>query len=435
MALSNEDIETLLDLRSESQNLDYKRGFVWNDKDRKDERFEIVKDVLAMANTKDGGKIIFGVDDATFSFKGLSQEEFESFDQTDLANLLHEYSDPKVGCQLLKKEIRGKRTVVIDVREFSDVPVICKRDAHSQKNPSKQILKKGEIYIRTSRSASEAVPSSQEMRELLGRALTKKGDELLRNIEDLIKGRPTEVKESNKDIYSKEIEEAKEFLKKHLEASLDEYGFWELIAYPADYKPDRIIDIASIGKIVSKSQVVLRGWYFPHIDKKVSNFNKGKQSFTVWTRYIEGWRIYQSGLFIWRRAFWEDVEGYRNNEKPVLSFVTAIYSLTEFLLFLKRFYAEALKVEDIHFSLRLKKCLNRQLAALDLDSSFSLSDDYISREDVISIEEILRVVELRAAYKEIAARYAKHIFSIFNWEDVADQVIDGWQRKLLELKA
>lgn len=432
VTLSDKDIETLLDLRSESPNLDYKKGLVWNGKDKKDERLEIIKDIIAMANTKDGGKIIFGVADPTFDFEGLSKKQFESFDLTDLANLLHEYADPKTSCQIYKKKIHGKLTVIIDIPEFPDTPIICKKDAHSQNNPSKQILKKGGIYIRTARCSSEVIPSAQEMRELLGRALIRKGDELLRSIERLIKGRPGEITESDKEIYHKEVEEGKEFLEKKLGASLGDNGYWELVAHPVGYKPDRISDMAMIGKIISEAQVSLRGWYFPHIQKEnVSNFDEGKQSITIWTRYIEGWRIYRSGLFIWRDAFWEDVEGHKEDGKSVLSFVDVIYSLTEFTLFLKRLYADALNVDDVYLSIRLNRCKDRKLFALDLSTTFS-PGFHISREDFIHIQETLKVVELQAEHKEIAAKYVKKVFRIFNWEDVADEVIAGWQNKLLE---
>ncbi len=42
MSLSNQDIKTLINLKAESPNLDYKRGFVWTDKDRRDDKLEII---------------------------------------------------------------------------------------------------------------------------------------------------------------------------------------------------------------------------------------------------------------------------------------------------------------------------------------------------------------------------------------------------------
>ncbi|MEE8606117.1 MAG: hypothetical protein V3S55_00810 [Nitrospiraceae bacterium] len=42
MSLSNQDIKTLINLKAESPNLDYKRGFVWTDKDRRDGKLEII---------------------------------------------------------------------------------------------------------------------------------------------------------------------------------------------------------------------------------------------------------------------------------------------------------------------------------------------------------------------------------------------------------
>lgn len=51
--ITDKDIETLLEVKSETPNLDYKEALVW-DRNHKDERLDIIKDVLAMANTQDG---------------------------------------------------------------------------------------------------------------------------------------------------------------------------------------------------------------------------------------------------------------------------------------------------------------------------------------------------------------------------------------------
>jgi hypothetical protein len=58
--LFQDDIEQILKIKTESKNLDYKQGLNW-DTCEKDAKVELAKDVLAMANTQDGGRIVLGV--------------------------------------------------------------------------------------------------------------------------------------------------------------------------------------------------------------------------------------------------------------------------------------------------------------------------------------------------------------------------------------
>ena len=120
----------LLALKSESKNLDYKQSMNWRTATA-EQKAALVKDALAMANTQDGGKIIFGVRDSDFEPIGLTDEEFESFDTTRFADLLNRYADPSFACVVHKLTIDDKRYAVIEVPEFGVVPIICKADANN----------------------------------------------------------------------------------------------------------------------------------------------------------------------------------------------------------------------------------------------------------------------------------------------------------------
>ena len=100
-SLSEDAVRELLDIKSENKNLDYKEKFNWNTSS-KEEKTEIVKDILAMSNTQDGGNIIFGVRDNDFESIGLSEDDFKSFDQTKVNDFLHKYTDPKHTCHVHK---------------------------------------------------------------------------------------------------------------------------------------------------------------------------------------------------------------------------------------------------------------------------------------------------------------------------------------------
>ena len=106
--------------------------------------------------------------------------------------------------------------------------------------------------------------------------------------------------------------------------------------------------------------------------------------------------------------------GYKTQSgKRTFSFVSAIYSCAEWLLFLSRCYELLAEANTVRFLVRVVGCKNRQLASSDGSISFH-SDWYESQEDIISFQRDYTVEELRASSSEIAGTLAKHIFHVFN---------------------
>lgn len=165
--ITEDTLKTLLGRRTEFKNLDYKGLMNWATASN-EEKCELVKDILAMMNTQDGGQIIIGVEDKTYDPIGLTEADFESFDPTKVNDFVRKFTDSLASCQVQKLTLDGKKFIVIDVLEFTDVPIICKAGANSSEN--KLILKRGGVYIRTDKPSSELVSSAEEMRELMGLA-------------------------------------------------------------------------------------------------------------------------------------------------------------------------------------------------------------------------------------------------------------------------
>ena len=61
--LTEQDVRELINSRTENKNLDYKQAMNWGIA-AAHEKGALAKDILAMTNTQDGGRIIFGVRDA-----------------------------------------------------------------------------------------------------------------------------------------------------------------------------------------------------------------------------------------------------------------------------------------------------------------------------------------------------------------------------------
>jgi predicted HTH transcriptional regulator len=157
--MTTEEIEALLDGAEETDRLEFKGAMSWN-------KNQLVKDILAMANVQDGGRIVFGVTDETFQRVGLSEDQASTFKIDDMRDQIAPYADPRVVFKVQSAEDRGGlRYVVIDVAPFEDQPVICKRDGTD--------VHAGVIYFRSQaqKPQSARVANAADMREIVDRAV------------------------------------------------------------------------------------------------------------------------------------------------------------------------------------------------------------------------------------------------------------------------
>jgi predicted HTH transcriptional regulator len=126
--------------------------------------------MLGMANRRDGGLIIIGVEDSKNSLMpvGLSLLDLNTWNHDDLASSVSEYADPSVVFELERHECDGKHYVLIVVKEFEDIPILCKKDYPSD-------LRRGGCYVRSRRKTETTEIATQEdMRELLDLAAEKR---------------------------------------------------------------------------------------------------------------------------------------------------------------------------------------------------------------------------------------------------------------------
>jgi Putative DNA-binding domain len=429
--LSAQDVRELLAVKSEGKNLDYKQSMNWAAATA-NQKAAVIKDVLAMANTQDGGKIIFGVRDTDFEAIGMSDDDFQSFDATRFSDFLNRYSDPSFACAVHKLAIDNTQFIVIDVPEFTTVPIICKSDANDAQGT--QVLKRGAIYIRTNRASSEAVPDAEGMRELMNRAVVKRGDELLRMVERLINGKPVALDQQSANEIMAEISDADAFIVERLPEEFRHAGHWELEFCVLPYVGERIANLASVSTFLEESQITLRGWYFPHFDRQnTSNFARGVQSNMTQssTGHLEGYRAYQSGTLVWRGTLWEDVVRSMRAGQKALSFVGVILQVTEYFLFARRYYDKVAPDATAKLVIRVTDTQDRILKSFDIINEGDLHGDYLCREPRVEVQTKCTVAELIASYDELARKAIRRIYELFNWNNSREEMTRGWQERLL----
>ena len=175
--MSDSELWELVSHGREERNLEYKRSMSWHEPETK---AKITKSVMAMANIPDGGTIIIGMEKEgeLYLARGMEVEDARSFQQDDVMEHVNEWADPYV--ELTVKLLRddAKEFACIQVREFDQLPVVCKKDGIGG-------LKRGAFYARSRRKYETAQVGSQSaMREILELAVDKAVDKETRRLRE-----------------------------------------------------------------------------------------------------------------------------------------------------------------------------------------------------------------------------------------------------------
>lgn len=137
--MTPEEFAQILKLGHETQGIEFKGPFARSDK----EQFaEVVRAVLGMANRRDGGLVVIGVDEhddgtgtgTRLLAKGLTAVEREGWDHDAVLSIVNSYADPFVDLDVEPFEVDSKHFVALRVHEFAEFPVLCKKQYVKQKD-------------------------------------------------------------------------------------------------------------------------------------------------------------------------------------------------------------------------------------------------------------------------------------------------------------
>jgi predicted HTH transcriptional regulator len=152
---TTDELESRLEGQAETQSLEFKAACSWDVS-------KLAKDILALSNVQDGGIILIGVSDSTFSRQGVSEEQKASFKVDIMRDQMASYADPHVNFTVQFPVDRyGKEYIAIRVSQFDQIPVICRRDSND--------TRAGTVYFRNRnrRVESAAVSNSYDMRDII----------------------------------------------------------------------------------------------------------------------------------------------------------------------------------------------------------------------------------------------------------------------------
>lgn len=165
MFASNKELFDFVQLHAhaETREIEFKRGESWETL-----KLKIVKEALGLANLKDGGRIIIGVEQNNstkiYELRGMSKPDSDTFDQDIVSEYVNEFADPHIDLELKQFNDDSKYFIVIRVLQFEDQPIICKKGSAD--------TIRGRIYFRSHKKIeSTPDPLPSDMRKLLELAI------------------------------------------------------------------------------------------------------------------------------------------------------------------------------------------------------------------------------------------------------------------------
>jgi predicted HTH transcriptional regulator len=124
--MSEAEIEDIIKYPNEERHIEFKGTIFWDG----EIRAKITKSIMALANLRDGGWIVVGKEeqpDRSFKITGMTQQDYDSFDPDCVKAYVYERVEPPISFQIIKKEYNNEKFVIIRVRGFDEIPIMCKK--------------------------------------------------------------------------------------------------------------------------------------------------------------------------------------------------------------------------------------------------------------------------------------------------------------------
>jgi predicted HTH transcriptional regulator len=169
--MTEQDFESLLAPGHETNGVEFKGPGI-----RTNKLFhaKVVRAILGMANRRDGGWVIIGVESKNLDPVGLNDQDLATWSDYDvLAVSVNGCASPSVNFDTEILRHGNNQIFIIKVYEFEEIPILCTKDYC---DPEKTVptLRRGACYVRSRHKPETAeVPTLEEMRELLELAIDK----------------------------------------------------------------------------------------------------------------------------------------------------------------------------------------------------------------------------------------------------------------------
>ena len=411
-----DDLKQVINIKVESKEIEYKGPMAWGD-DKK-LRCELVKDILALANTK-GGWLVIGMEETPAGFNpgGVTQEQAESFDTTKINQFVNNYADPPINTTLVKREFDGKLFVFISIPRFPDIPHICQKDFPG-------VLRACTIYIRTDNNESAPLKSSSDFRAIVETAVRNRSDQLLESISHILKHGPPKPSMPDIKLFQQEEKVVSEHFGSLIPKWAEESGIRDIVIYPKHFNAKRF-ELPKLREMAERASISYTGWPLIFISRMRSdvtyNVDDGIESIFLdkdltGNANFQYWKLYQSGLLYAKEIMFEDRKFAGSGDPPFLDFLrTCQYAALAVDCLVKLYEKEIEEEENIYLKFKLTGIQNRSLGSFQ--PGRDIRPGRICRSKQLTFETQKTLAEWRSGIIDHAIEICNYIFLRFNWEE------------------
>jgi hypothetical protein len=422
------DLNELINWGKEQRQLEYKSSLNWGDPAV---RAKLTKSVLALANLRGGGYIVVGVaeqKDGSYAPVGVNADDLETFSQDNVSAHVAEFADPYVEVTVLKHTVDSKSFVILQVNEFAELPIICKRDGAEK-------LRRGATYVRARRIPETVeVPGQVEMREILDLAIEKRSRTFALQAGKMGYSRPPDI-----DLFAKQrgALPAPDLLQQ-----IRGRGSWRVQISPSEFEQARFQTLAACRSFMIQNVVQIGGWQYPRVSEdRVYEGSDWIACDTDFPPYQQVWTLFRSGQFVDSFAMVEEFLGtdawpvhpqffIPNPDKKYLNILETLRTVTAIFEFAARLAYRQILSPEVLLSIEMHGTGGRELAFMTPQRR--LDNKYWCRTETIEIEKTLRPEELVARARELALDATIEIFNKFNWLTVPRELLAEDQVKMLQ---
>ena len=426
--MTTKELARLIARDQESKDVEFKGSMAWDESDKR-ACCEIVKDILAMANTG-GGAIIVGVEEHTDRVPryavegGLTEAQLSSFEATRLNNFVRRYADPPVNTALRPHLIDGRRLVEIGVPDFPNVPHVCTRDFP-------EVLRDFTLYVRTDATESAPIRSSGDMHVLIEHATRKREGAIAEAVRRVLAAGSATPAPSAEDEFAAQIEQCEEsFARKRPWEPGSAHGYRGAYFHPATFSSARW-SLPAVAEALEHGQLNITGMPWLVVDPRVSAPAAIQDGYSAQYQdtdltgsdFYYYWEARQSGLLFHREAMWEDGDPRQRIVGVHMDARALLLYLGQAILVMDRVYEGlGLDAEPVTLAVSVVGARDRTLS----NETRTLLPIYKSAIERIDVRRTEPLAVWRGGTARIAAEMAAEVFWRFNWRDPPTDYHEGW---------
>ncbi|WP_150307200.1 AlbA family DNA-binding domain-containing protein [Planctomonas psychrotolerans] len=416
--LSNEEIAAFLEAGYESRAVEFKGAG-----STRDSSFvaTVARAAIALANQRDGGWVIIGVDEDDIERSGLSPQQLAEWSDYDtVVDKINRFADPPLRIARAARSLPdGRDVLVLQVAEFDDIPILSARDFGST-------IQRGRLYTRSFRKPeSTSTHTQNEMRAVLELATQKQ----LARFLQLARGAGVDLAQGPTD-EERYDDEMQTFVAGANIDDITQAAFFRYTIRPAGYQSE-LVQYTDLVPSARRASVSIRGWPYPYIAHPERGPSWVTESNTVMHR--EAWAAFESGQFAsWHRVpentsdDWNSSNDCESGDRffPVWM---PIAQFTEVMFFALRYQQTIAPDRSLTVQLQLRGAQGWKLVAGDrrrfgFHGEYALATNEWQRTVLIP-ETAAGTVDAR----ELAVTPSLHLLRRFGWNGVTEQIVRSVQ--------